>query len=100
VPVTVSSPSGPITTNTTYSCNVLHCTALLSKAQTKQVATGSAAAGAVISALCGPAAWACAIGVGLMIDTANRAKSQGKCAGIRKLTTAAPIWPVIERCRQ
>lgn len=100
VPITIDGSSGPITTFTTYSCNVLHCTALLSKAQTRQMATGSAAAGAIVAALCGPVAWACAIGVGIMIDTANRAKNQGKCAGIRKFTTSAPVWPVIEPCRQ
>ena len=100
VPITTESARGPITTFTTYSCNVLHCTALFSRAQTKQLATGAAAAGALVTALCGVAAWACAIAVGIMVDTANRAKNQGKCAGIRKLTTAAPVWPVIEPCRQ
>jgi hypothetical protein len=100
VPITTEGTTGPITTFTTYSCNLLHCTALMSRAQTKRMATGSAAAVAVISAICGPAAWACAIGVGVMVDAANRAKNQGKCAGIRRLTTAAPVWPVIEPCRQ
>ncbi|MEV7931331.1 hypothetical protein [Curtobacterium sp. NPDC089185] len=100
VPITVSGADGPITTFTTFECNLLHCTALMSRAQTKTMATGSAAASAIIAALCGPAAWACAIGVGIMVDTANRAVNQGRCAGIRRLTTAAPIWPVIEPCRQ
>jgi hypothetical protein len=100
VPITTEGTAGPITTYTTYSCNLLHCTVLLSRAQTKQMATGSAAAGAVITAICGPAAWACAIAVGLMVDTANRAKNQGRCAGIRRLATSPPVWPVIEPCRQ
>lgn len=99
-PITIEGAAEPITTDTTYSCNVLHCTALLSKSQTKQMATGAAAAGAILTALCGPAAWACAIAIGLMVDTANRAENQGKCAGIRRLTTTAPVWPVVEPCRQ
>lgn len=99
VPITIAGATGPITTFTTIECNLVHCTALLSRAQTKTMATGYAAAGAIIAALCGPAAWACAIAVGLMVDTANRAVSQGKCAGIRRFVTAAPVWPVIERCR-
>lgn len=100
VPITTSGEAGPITAFTTIECNVIHCTVLLSKAQTKTMATGSAAAGAIITALCGPAAWACAIAVGLMVDTANRAVAQGKCAGIRRFVTAAPVWPIIEPCRQ
>lgn len=100
VPITTEGSAGPITTLTTIECNLIHCTVLLSRAQTKTMASGSVAAGAIISALCGPAAWACAIAVGLMVDTANRAVSQGKCAGIRRFVTAAPVWPIIEPCRQ
>jgi hypothetical protein len=100
VPITTAGAAGPITTLTTIECNLIHCTVLWSKAQTKTMASGSAAAGALITALCRPAAWACAIAIGLMVDTANRAVSQGKCAGIRRFVTAAPVWPIIEPCRQ
>lgn len=100
VPITTAGPDGPMTTFTTFECNLVHCTVLASKAQTQALASGSATAGAVITALCGPAAWACAIGVAIMVDTANRAVSQGKCAGIRRFVGAAPVWPVIERCRE
>ncbi|MFS0729155.1 hypothetical protein ABC270_03635 [Curtobacterium sp. 1P10AnD] len=100
VPITMQGQDGPVTSRTTYACNLMHCTALASRAQTKALASGYNAAKAVIIAMCGPAAWACAIGVGIMVDTALRAVSQRKCVGIRKFTTAAPVWPVIEACRQ
>lgn len=99
VPITTTDNGAPITTFTTISCNLLHCTALLSRAQTKTIASGANAAKAVIIALCGPAAWACAIAVGVMVDQANRALAAGKCVGIRRFTTTAPVWPVSEPCR-
>ena len=100
VPITTTDNGTPITTFTTISCNLLHCTALMSRAQTRTVASGANAAKAVIIALCGPAAWACAIAVGVMVDQANRALAAGKCVGIRRFTTAAPVWPISEPCRQ
>ncbi|WP_223693532.1 hypothetical protein [Leifsonia poae] len=89
----------PIVADPGLECDWQFCTILLSRGETKQMATSMAAAAAIIAAACGPAAWACGIGTGLMVDTANRAMNQGKCAGIRKQHILAPVWPIIEPCR-
>jgi hypothetical protein len=81
--------------------NLLHCTLIYTKADTKAMAsTTTATLTAALSAACGPAAWACGIAAGLVIDTVKRAAAQGKCFGIQRLTTAAPVYPVIVTCRR
>ncbi|MFC6357147.1 hypothetical protein [Luethyella okanaganae] len=89
----------PIVADPGLECDWAFCTVLMTRSETQQMASSMAAAGALVAAACGPAAWACGIGIALMVDTANQAANQGKCAGIRKQTIAAPVWPVIEPCR-
>jgi hypothetical protein len=90
-----------VTTFTTIQCDALFCTLLLSRAQTKTMASGGNAAKALLTAACGPAAWACAIAIGIVVDQANRAVRAGKCVGVRRPNTVTlATWPVTEPCRQ
>ncbi|WP_286345319.1 hypothetical protein [Frondihabitans sucicola] len=88
-----------VSTYATVRCNLVHCTLYMTRAQTKQMATGPATAAAVIAAACGPAAWACAIATGILVDQSKKAKSQNKCLGLRKFVGPSLVsWPVIESC--
>ncbi len=83
----------------TFECNVVHCTLIYSKADTKQVATSPyATAGAIISAACGPA-WACGIATGIFVDTAHSAYNSGMCMALQKVIAVGPPYAVIVSCR-
>lgn len=84
----------------TLECNLIHCTLIYSKADTKYMATGSfATVAAIISAACGPAAWACGIGAGIVIDMTKNAHKAGKCIALQKVMAAGPPYPVTVTCR-
>jgi len=98
-----ASTDGPSTrvyvAHPTVSCNLIHCTLIYSKADTKQMATGSyAAAAAIVAAACGPAAWACGIATGIVVDMTHNAYKSGKCIGLQKVIAAGPPYPVIVTC--
>jgi len=81
-------------------CNLVHCTLIYTKADTKQLATGAyATAAAIIAAACGPAAWACGIGVAGALDMAKNAHKSGRCLALQKVIALAPVYPVIVKCR-
>lgn len=85
----------------TLECNLIHCTLIYPKADTKYMATGSfATVAAIITAACGPAAWACGIGAGIVIDVTHNAYSSGKCIALQKVIAAGPPYPVIVGCRE
>jgi hypothetical protein len=97
-----SAPSTRIyVAHPTLECNLIHCTLIYSKADTRYMATGSfATVSAIIAAACGPAAWACGIAAGIVIDTTKRADNSGRCIALQKLISAGPPYPVIVTCRK
>ncbi len=85
----------------TLECNLIHCTLIYSKADTAYMATGSfATVSAIIAAACGPAAWACGIATGIVVDMTKRAHNAGRCIALQKVISAGPPYPVIVNCRK
>ncbi|WP_431030792.1 hypothetical protein [Plantibacter sp. RU18] len=89
----------PVVADPQLVCDALFCTAMLSKAETRTAASGMNAAAAAVAVACGPAAWACAIGAGIFLDSANQANNKGMCVGVRKAHPSPLAWPVIDTCR-
>lgn len=85
----------------TLECNLIHCTLIYSRADTKYMATASFnTVSAIVAAACRPAAWACGIAVGVVIDTTHNAYSSGRCVGLQKVLATGPVYPVIVSCRK
>lgn len=85
----------------TLECNLIHCTLIYSRADTAYMATGSFATfTAIVSAACGPAAWACGIASGIVLDTTKNAHNSGRCVALQKVISADPPYPVIVNCRK
>ena len=99
---TLTGPSTRVyVAHPTLECNLIHCTLIYSRADTRYMATASfATVSAIVAAACGPAAWACGIGVGIVVDTTHRAYNSGRCIGLQKVLTAGPPYPVIVNCRK
>jgi hypothetical protein len=90
-----SAPSTRIyVAHPTLECNLIHCTLIYSKADTRYMATGS------FATVSGTAAWACGIAAGIVIDTTKRADNSGRCIALQKLISAGPPYPVSVTCRK
>jgi hypothetical protein len=92
----------PVVADPRVSCDLIWCTTVLNKTQTKTASQTLAAAGAL---LCGPMTAAlpplgavCGAYAAAFFVAAVQAHNSGKCVGVRRLVIGGSVHPVIEKC--
>lgn len=100
--VSSTGPDGRVyVAHPTLECNLIHCTLIFSRADTKFVVNASSSSVAsLLVAACGPLIWACAIGTAAVVSTARSANSSGKCVALQKVISVGPVYPVKSPCRR